>query len=112
MTVPKATAGDTERFDQQHNPAGDRTQTVPPFGAAGQPMPSGNDFAALKARIKRQGLLDKQYRYYAFVMLRTMGMLAFGIVCLTVVDQLWLQLLDAALLAFVGTQIAFIAHDA
>ncbi len=71
-----------------------------------------SEYAELKRLVKRQGLLEKQPAYYAFQLLCTAGMLTLAGSLLLMVDDLPLQLLNAAFLAFVFTQIAFIAHDA
>ncbi len=73
---------------------------------------SANEYAELKRLIKQRGVLDKQPVYYAYKILVTLGLLALGLAALVVVDSLWLQLLNAAFLAFVFTQIGLIGHDA
>jgi fatty acid desaturase len=70
-----------------------------------------NEYAELKGIIKQQGLLDKQPAYYTYKILLTLGMLTLSLTILLVIDNLWLQLLNAAYLAFVFTQISFIGHD-
>ncbi len=71
-----------------------------------------SEYTELKRLIKLRGLLDKQPAYYAYQLLLASGMLALSLSLLLVTDNLALQLLNAAFLAFVFTQIAFIAHDA
>ena len=75
------------------------------------PHTSTNEYAELKGILKQQGLLDKQPAYYTYKILLTLGMLALSLTFLIVIDNLWLQLLNAAYLAFVFTQIGFIGHD-
>src|SRR5919199_428101 len=70
-----------------------------------------HEYAELKRVIKQQGLLDKQPAYYTYKILLTLGMLALSLTFFLVTDDLWLQLLNAAYLAFVFTQIGFIGHD-
>jgi fatty acid desaturase len=70
-----------------------------------------SEYAELKQLISQRGLLDKQPAYYTYKILLTLGMLALGLIFLVVIDSLWLQLLNAAYLAFVFTQIGFIGHD-
>jgi fatty acid desaturase len=70
-----------------------------------------NEYAELKRLIKRQGLPDKQPAYYTYKILLTLAMLAPSLTFLLVIDDLWLQLLNAAYLAFVFTQIGFLGHD-
>ncbi len=75
------------------------------------PHTSTNEYAELKGIIKQQGLLDKQPAYYTYKILLTLGMLALSLTFLLVIDNLWLQLLNAAYLAFVFTQMGFLGHD-
>ena len=71
-----------------------------------------SDYIELSRLIKSRGLLNKQPAYYTWKILSTLGMLAASLTILALVDTLWLQLLNAAFLAFVFSQIGFIAHDA
>jgi fatty acid desaturase len=68
-------------------------------------------YAQLKRLIKQNGLLDRQPAYYAGKTVFTLGLLAVGLTLLLILDNLWLQLLNAAYLAFVFVQISLIAHD-
>lgn len=70
-----------------------------------------NHYAELKRVIKREGLLDPQPAYFVGKSILTFGLLAVGLVLLFVLDNRWLQLLNAAYLAFVFVQIALLAHD-
>src|SRR5919112_1381776 len=70
-----------------------------------------NQYAELKRLIKQRGLLDQQPAYFAGKSLLTLGLLAVGLTLLLILDKLWLQLLNAAYLAFVFVQISLIAHD-
>jgi fatty acid desaturase len=102
----------------------DRDKTIPPprdailrgsivrpsLEAPGQCIGT-NEYAELKWLIRRQGLLDKQPAYYTYKILLTSGMLALSLALVLLTDTLWLQLLNAAYLAFIFTQIAFIGHD-
>ena len=62
--------------------------------------------------VHEAGLLQKQPRYYAIQMLLLAGLLAASIATLVLVESLWLQLLNAAFLAFIFTQVSFLGHDA
>jgi fatty acid desaturase len=75
-----------------------------------QPV-AANEYAQLKQIIKQQGLLDKQPSYYISKMIFTVGLLAVGVVFFLVVNNFWLQLLDAVFLAFVYGQLGFLGHD-
>jgi fatty acid desaturase len=71
-----------------------------------------NHYPELRRIIKEQGLLDKQPRYYYYKILSTLALLALSITLLVVVDNFWLQLANAAFLAFVFGQIGYLGHDA
>ena len=62
--------------------------------------------------VKQQGLLDRQPLYYSIKIPFTVGLVAASIAFLVSVDSVWLQLLNAAFLGVVFTQLAFIGHDA
>jgi fatty acid desaturase len=70
-----------------------------------------NEYADLKRLIRKRGLLDRQPAYYTHKVLFILSLLALGIAFFVIINNRWLQLLDAAYLAFVSTQIGFIAHD-
>jgi fatty acid desaturase len=70
-----------------------------------------NRYAELKRLIEHRGLLDQQPAYFAGKSLLTLGLLAVGLTLLLILDNLWLQLLNAAYLAFVFVQISLLAHD-
>jgi fatty acid desaturase len=74
--------------------------------------PDQPDYADLKRLIMAEGLMDKQLGYYVFNTIVRLSLLAASIVILFTVENLWLQLLNAGLLAFVFTQIGFLGHDA
>ena len=69
------------------------------------------DFAELPQRIREQGLLERQLGYYTLKMASASSMLALSIAVLLTVDNMWLQLVNAAFLAFVFGQIGYIGHD-
>ena len=71
-----------------------------------------NEYAELKQLVKQAGLLDKQPVYYTYKILLTLALLAAGLSILVVVDNLWLQLFNAAFFAVVFTQTGLVAHDA
>src|SRR3954447_17872393 len=84
---------------------------TPPLLKGSAPHVRTNQYAQLKWLIKHNGLLDKQPAYYTYKILLTLGMLALSLTLLVVIDNLWLQLLNAAYLAFVFVQISLVAHD-
>lgn len=71
-----------------------------------------NSYAELKKVIYQQGLMERQLGYYALKITFTLSLLVLSIAFLIVADNLWLLLLNAAFLAFVFVQLAFIGHDA
>jgi len=62
--------------------------------------------------IIQEGLLEKQLAYYVFNTAFTLTSLAASLAFLLLVGNIWLQLLNAAFLAFVFGQIGFLGHDA
>ncbi|ALG06968.1 fatty acid desaturase family protein [Kibdelosporangium phytohabitans] len=74
--------------------------------------PRGSDFARLSRQIKQAGLLDRRYGYYFARMAINVILLAVGGVAFALLGDSWWQLLNAAFLALVFTQFAFIGHDA
>ena len=70
-----------------------------------------NEYVELKQLIKQRGLLDKQPVYYTYKILFTLGLLVIGLAFLVLVNNFWLQLLDAVYLSFVFAQISFLGHD-
>ena len=74
-------------------------------------LPRPNEYAELKQFVRQEGLLEKQPRYYTYKILSTVGLLALSIAFLLLVHNFWLQLLNAAFMAFVFGQIGFLGHD-
>ena len=70
------------------------------------------DYAELKRRIVAAGLLEKQPGYFAFNSLVRLTLLGTSVAVLFLIDNLWLQLLNAVFLAFALTQIGYLGHDA
>jgi len=89
----------------QHSSSGTLSPTLP------LPSALANDYAGLKLRIKKLGLLEKQPVYYTYKIFLTMGLLVVGLLFLVFGPHSWIQLLNAAYLAIVFAQIGFIGHD-
>ena len=87
---------------------------APPFAAMEEPLQvaAGDEYAQLRQLVKQAGLLEKQPAYYARKFVLTLTMLAAGLAFLAMVDNIWLQLVDAVFLAAVFAQMAFLGHDA
>jgi fatty acid desaturase len=75
------------------------------------PHVQSNQYAQLKRLIKQNRLLDQQPAYYAAKIILTLGLLALSLTFLLILNNLWLQLLNAAFLAFIFVQISLVAHD-
>jgi fatty acid desaturase len=75
-------------------------------------QPQTNYYPELRRIIKQQGLMDKQPAYYSYKILSSLALLGLSIAFLLVVDNFWLQLVNAAFLAFCFGQIGFVGHDA
>ncbi len=84
---------------------------APPLVKGAAPRSRTNQYAELKRIIKQNGLLDRQPAYYAGKISFTLGLLAVGLILLPILDNPWLQLLNAVYLAFVFVQISLVAHD-
>lgn len=69
------------------------------------------DYATLKRLVRDRGLLRRQPQFIVRQALVNLALLAIGIVWLFVSDNLWLQLPNMVLLAFVFGQMGFITHD-
>ena len=70
-----------------------------------------NLYPTLKRRVREAGLLERAPGFAAWAIARNLLMLAVGVGVLFVTDLWWVQLLNAAFLAFVFGQIGFVAHD-
>lgn len=71
-----------------------------------------SQFTELRQIINQKGLLNKQPAYYTYKILLNLGFLATGLILLIVIDNIWLQSLNAVFMAFAYTQVAFMGHDA
>ena len=71
-----------------------------------------SDYVQLRRIIRQQGLLDKQPLYYIGKLSLILGLAGASLTLLVVVDNLWLQLVNAAFLAFVSGQLGFLGHSA
>ena len=70
-----------------------------------------SEYAELKRLVKDAGLLEKNPGHYAVKMAVNLGLLALSIAVLTLVDGVWIQMLNAAFLAFIIVQISYTGHD-
>ena len=71
-----------------------------------------HEYAELRGLLAQQGLFDSQPVYYAGKALQNLSFLLLALGILVTTNLFWVQMLNAAFLAFVFTQIAFMGHDA
>ena len=71
-----------------------------------------NPYPELRALIKEQGLLRNQPLYYSFKIPLTLAIFGLALALMFVLENFWLQLLNAAFLAFAFCQVGFVGHDA
>jgi fatty acid desaturase len=71
-----------------------------------------SEYTQLSKQVKQAGLLDRRRGWYAAKIGVNLVLLAAGLVALAMLGESWWQLLVAAYLAVVSTQIAFVGHDA
>src|SRR5512133_1490527 len=71
-----------------------------------------SEYTQLSRQIKQAGLLDRRHGYYAAKLILNLGLLAAGGVAFAALEESWWQLVTAAYLAVVFTQLAFVGHDA
>ena len=69
-------------------------------------------YAELRRMVRQQGLLDRQPLYYSIKIPLTVGAVAGSVAFLILVNSVWLQLLNAAFLGMVFSQLGLIGHDA
>ena len=69
------------------------------------------EYFKLRRLISEQGLLDRQYGYYAVKVALAFALLIASAAILVVFDSLWVQMANAALMAGAFSQFAFLGHD-
>jgi len=79
---------------------------------AGLPKGRWSEYTQLSRQIKQAGLLDRRRGWYATKIGLNLALLAAGWAAFAVLGDSWWQLVTAAYLAVVFTQIAFVGHDA
>jgi fatty acid desaturase len=79
-------------------------------GAPGRP--GGTDYARLSGAVRQAGLMDRRPGNYAWRIAITVLLLAAGWAVFVLVGNTWWQLLVAAFLAVMFTQVSFLGHDA
>jgi fatty acid desaturase len=69
------------------------------------------EYLQLRRLVAEQGLLDRQYLYYAVKVLGSLAALFAGVAVIVVFDQFWVQMINAVFLAGVFAHFGFIGHD-
>jgi fatty acid desaturase len=88
------------------------SQQEPTAPRASAPKGRWGQYSQLSRQIKQAGLLDRRRGWYAARIGLNLALLAAGCVAFAIVGDSWWQLLTAAYLAVVFTQLAFVGHDA
>jgi len=71
-----------------------------------------HEYTELKGLLAQKRLFDRQPVYYTGKVLQNLSFLVLALGSLITTNLFWVQILNAAFLAFVFTQIAFMGHDA
>jgi fatty acid desaturase len=81
---------------------------------AGPPSPKGrwSEYTQLSRQVKQAGLLERRRGWYGARIGCNLVLLAAGGVAFVLLGESWWQLLTAAYLAVVATQLTFVGHDA
>jgi fatty acid desaturase len=72
----------------------------------------GSDYAALARQVRKAGMLKRRPGYYSMKIAANLGMLGLAGTAFVLLGHSWWQMLVAAFLGLVFTQIAFVGHDA
>jgi len=86
----------------------DRPLTAGPSSGNGR----WSEYTQLSRQIKQAGLLDRRHGWYAGKISLNLALLAAGLAAFFLLGDSWWQLVTAAYLAVVATQLAFVGHDA
>jgi fatty acid desaturase len=87
----------------------DQESTARPVGS---PRGRWSEYTQLSRQIKQAGLLDRRRGWYAARIGLNLALLTAGWAAFVILGDSWWQLLTAAYLAVVFTQLAFLGHDA
>jgi fatty acid desaturase len=89
-----------------------RLEQEPTARLAAAPKGRWSEYTQLSRQIKQAGLLERRRGWYAAKISLNLALLAAGWVTFAILGESWWQLVTAAYLAVVFTQIAFVGHDA
>jgi fatty acid desaturase len=81
-------------------------------GTTAPTRPGNGTFAELSERIKGEGLLDSQPRYYTWKLALNASLFAAGLAGFIVIGNSWWQVLIAVYMGFAAGQCLFMQHDA
>ena len=87
----------------------DQAPSVRPVSVAGG---GWSEYTRLSRQVRQAGLLERRHGWYGARIGLNLGLLAAGWVGFVVIGGSWWQLVTAAYLAVVFTQLAFVGHDA
>ena len=90
------------------SPAG--SPSAPPRSAT-SPEGESDEYLQLRNLVRNAGLLEKNPGHYALKLAVNLGLLALSVSVLILVDSLWVQMVNAAFLAFIMVQLCFLGHD-
>lgn len=88
------------------------TAPLPRGGRERAPSRGASEFAELSRQIQAMGLLERRQGYYWTKIGIVVGALAVTWVGFSLLGDSWYQLIVAAVLAVIATQIAFLGHEA
>jgi fatty acid desaturase len=89
-----------------------RLEQEPTARPVPSPISRWSEYTQLSRQIKQAGLLDRRRGWYAARIAINLALLAAGAAAFAMLGESWWQLVTAAYLAVVFTQLAFIGHDA
>ena len=89
-----------------------RREQEPTARPASAPRGRWGEYTQLSRQVKQAGLLERRRGWYAAKIGLNLALLAAGWVTFAVIGESWWQLVTAAFLAVVFTQLAFVGHDA
>jgi fatty acid desaturase len=89
-----------------------RLEQEPTARPVSAPKSRWGEYTQLSRQVKTAGLLDRRHGWYAGKVGLNLGLLAAGWAVFVIVGESWWQLVTAAYLAVVFTQLAFVGHDA
>jgi fatty acid desaturase len=89
-----------------------RLEQEPTARPASAPKGRWSEYTQLSRQIKQAGLLDRRHGWYAARIGLNLALLAAGWVAFAILGDSWWQLVTAAYLAVIFTQVAFVGHDA